>query len=1379
MRHTARWWGGLVLAGGVAGGALAQVLPQPLQGWQDWVLHGHEQQACPLLVTSAGTNPDNRQCVWPGRLALTADKSGARFQLRVGVDAESWVELPGSREAWPQQVLLDGRPAVVLDRGGTPALRLATGEHSIQGAFQWEDRPARVRVPAAIALVDLTVDGVALEQPERADGSLTLGAAAARQRQADALTVRVFRRLDDGSPPMLDTAVLLHVAGSAREALLGPTLPRGFVATGLDGDLPARLDPDGRLRVQLRPGDWQLRLTARGTAPLGKLGPQAVPAPWPAQEIWSYADAPDFRTTRAEGAQPIDPAQAGVPDDWRRLPAFVLAAGSLLDIRQRARGLAGGTGDRLRLQRALWLDFDGRGLTADDHLVGTLRDADRLDVASPWVLDAAAQDAGGSALLVTRGGQPDLSGVEVRTRVLAMRAGLRLASHGRAQSATGGWQRTLDGVEATLHLPYGYRLLGAPGADRSPDSWVARWNVLDLFVAALVALLAWRLLGWMWAILTAAYVVLSHAEPGAPLWAPALVLALGLSARMLPAGALRKVARAGGGVALIFAVLGTLPFAAVQVRDALYPQLEGRGLAWIAPERAAAAQRAVATEFLVAPFTAAKREIVAPQEQTVMAAPAPPPPAQVMVTAGSPSMQTIVLNRPQPSATDVIATAGYPPDSVVQSGGGVPAWAGYGSTYRLGWSGPVTVQQSWRMVVLPGWATRVLRIVMLALLVAWLVALARAMGLGNRSGVAAHGARTGAIGLLLLLALAPAARAQTTPSTELLSELRTRLLEAPRCMPDCAAAPLAEVALRADLLQVTLTVNAAARVAFPLPRMDAPAALRGITLDGRLAADLASRDGNLWIALERGVHRVSLDFRLPADMDGAIVHFPLPPPAVQVVAPGWQLSGVDGTHLLSDTLAFARERAAGSRGTRPAPAQVFPPFVQLTRSVVIGLDSRVDNVAVRLAPVQGGFTVGVPLLPGEHVSDAAFKVEAGRVQVTFGPDQHEARWSSTLDAAPTLTLRAPAWTGRAEVWRIASTPLLHLAFEGVPESTGGDAGARVFRPLPGETLAVRVTRPAAVPGTTAAIDRVALDVTRGERALDANLALQVRSTRGGEQSLTLPRDAQLLGAQRDGRALELTVRDGRVALPVQPGVQTFNLKFREAGTLGLLTRTPQVSLGADAANVSTGLDLPLDRWVLWTWGPQAGPAVLYWPQLVVLLIVAIALARLAPTPLRWWHWLLLGLGFSTFAWSAFAVVAAWLVVLGWRARSDRIHQLTHTPFDVLQVLIAVLTGVALVCLVASVPYGLLGHPDMRIAGVAAGSRALQWFTDRTQGAVPPAGALTLPLWAYRLAMLAWALWLANALIGWLRWGFRAWARGGYWKRDDGPHAPAASAPPSE
>jgi len=36
--------------------------------------------------------------------------------------------------------------------------------------------------------------------------------------------------------------------------------------------------------------------------------------------------------------------------------------------------------------------------------------------------------------------------------------------------------------------------------------------------------------------------------------------------------------------------------------------------------------------------------------------------------------------------------------------------------------------------------------------------------------------------------------------------------------------------------------------------------------------------------------------------------------------------------------------------------------------------------------------------------------------------------------------------------------------------------------------------------------------------------------------------------------------------------------------------------------------------------------------------------------------------------------------------------------------------------------------------------------------------------AYRLLMLAWALWLAFALLGWLRWGWQCFSRNGLWKK---------------
>jgi hypothetical protein len=72
-------------------------------------------------------------------------------------------------------------------------------------------------------------------------------------------------------------------------------------------------------------------------------------------------------------------------------------------------------------------------------------------------------------------------------------------------------------------------------------------------------------------------------------------------------------------------------------------------------------------------------------------------------------------------------------------------------------------------------------------------------------------------------------------------------------------------------------------------------------------------------------------------------------------------------------------------------------------------------------------------------------------------------------------------------------------------------------------------------------------------------------------------------------------------------------------------------------------------------------------------------------------------------------------------------------------------------------------------------RSLAWFSDRTDALTPAAGAISLSLWWYKAAMLAWALWLSFALLRWLPWAWRAYSHGGYWR----PPPPRAPRPPRE
>jgi hypothetical protein len=1367
------WLSGLAVLLAVIAGA-AEPVPSGLEPWRGWVLRGQEFRTCPLIAGHRAAAAEDFLCAWPGMLELSADDHGADVVQRWRVEVESWIPLPGDVAYWPQQVSVDGQPAPVVDRAG-PSIRVAAGAHAIRAHIPWTERPQTLHVPDTIGLVALSVDSKAVVPVQRDGDALTLGRAKTAAPEADSLDVHVFRKLADDIPATLATVIQLNVSGQAREITIGPALPDGFAPLALSSRTwPAKLDADGRLRVLVQPGNDMITLDARATEPLAKIVARVPPLPWPQQEIWSYEAAPALRVTSAASALQVDPRQAAVPDDWNSLPAFALGDAAVLTIEERTRGLAPDEKNRLTLDREMWLDFSGDGWFARDRVAGEMLRGWRFDVAPPLTLERAdalnlrVAGRNGESLLVTRGTESGSTGVEWRTPAVDLGAGVRIAEASAVLPVTG-WQDSFDRVTTTLHLPNGYKLLGAVGADSAGGSWISGWTLLDVFVAAIVALLAWRLFGFVGVAIAIGYLVLAYQESGAPVWTLLAAFALGLVARALPAGRLATAAIWTRRAALALLVLVALPFVAGELRYALHPQLENGAFAF---------ETGAGGNFVGELQKAAQTDREMKQEAPASAA-APPPPAESPRAAdeavAKDKLETVTVTASNIRRLDVISH--YNESTVVQTGAGEPGW-NIGSRYVLSWGGPVLPAQSVRLVIAPPWLVRVLRIALVALLAALIVRLVRGeISIPPRGAAAALG---GAIVVAALSISAPA-RAQTFPPDELLNQLRSHLTETPDCVPGCAAIARAEVSARGDEIRVALEAHAAERVALPVPGDSDALALRSVTIDGVAQDGIARSKGLLHVALTRGVHRIELVYAVAGDK--VALRFPMRPMRAEFSGDGWQASGISENRLLTESLSLARMRDNADTATLTGTQQ-FAPFVRVAREITLGLDWSISTQVHRLAPKEGGFTVSVPALAGEHVSTGGIKNEGGRIIAAIADGEDGAGWTSTLDKSETLTLTAPALTDRAEVWTLTASPIWHVDASGVPVAADTGADKSDFRrfefhPLPGETLTLRIGKPEPAEGATRAIDRASLVVSAGRRASDAVLDLSLRASQGGEQAITLPADAEVMNVSRNGEVLNLRPRDGKLSLPLVPGSQQFEIRFREPTPVGFVTRTPAVALGLPAANLSLGIDLPADRWLLATGGPSEGPAVLYWSELLVMLLIAWALARTRRTRLTFVQWILLGIGFSTFSWPALLLVVAWLFALDWRERSA--PPASAALFNLAQIGLAVLTGAALLCLVAAIPQGLLGVPDMQVAGNGSSAYGLRWFADRSADALPGASAISVPIWAYKIAMLAWAIWLANAVVGWLRHGFAAWTRGGHWRalpRKAVVDIPSATPPPN-
>jgi hypothetical protein len=421
----------------------------------------------------------------------------------------------------------------------------------------------------------------------------------------------------------------------------------------------------------------------------------------------------------------------------------------------------------------------------------------------------------------------------------------------------------------------------------------------------------------------------------------------------------------------------------------------------------------------------------------------------------------------------------------------------------------------------------------------------------------------------------------------------------------------------------------------------------------------------------------------------------------------------------------------------------------------------VRTQVVRVGPATEPVAIRVPLIPGESVTTGGLLPQDGAVLVTLDRDVTERTILSTLPTADALVLTAPSGVTWSEEWAVSCAPIFRCGAEGPAPLRHEEDGrwAPVWRPWPGETVTVAVSRPDAVAGQTVTIDGASLAWTPGRRLGEALLTMSVRTSQGGQLPLRLPAEAKLQTVTLDGVARPLQLRDGGLLpLPIQPGRQQIAVSWQQPHAPTLLDRSPAVDLGSPAVNVEVQIHAPEERWILALLGPRWGPTPVYWMYVLIVLVAAPLLARLPFAPLKTWQWALLGLGMTQVPEVAPAWVALTLLALGWRRRAPPKTWWMH---DLVQLGLLAMIALALIALYAAIHAGLLFRPDSQVQGNGSSNELLRWFTDRVDGPLPRPTVISAPIWVWRVAMLFWALWLAGSLIGWSRWAWGALGEGGF------------------
>lgn len=1362
-------------------------IPPSLENWTDWVLDNKDNIHCPFdRITSS------KQCIWPGKLQLQLNQQQKTlsFKQKFTVYGDSKISLPGGEYSWPQHVKvknLDNQQtvtAIVLSHqsGGMirPYIYLNAGSFVVSGRFQWQHQLNSIPLSTETVLYEVSRP----HQTEPDYGNLdnrnilwfsrqkTPATANTAGKNNNTIDIQTFRKISDGIPLLMESFYRIKVSGQPREIIIDDVISPDFLAYSYSSQLPLRLHKQSSLAIQVKPGTWTFKVTSRAQSSLSTINYFSKAD----NEIWVFEQDLALQQVQASSAQSIDPSQTMMPQAWRKLPAFYMQKGSVLTMNLKKRGNNTPPANNLSLNKKLWLDFSGRGFTIEDTIQGQMNRGWRLNSAP--LITPGRVTLNNQPQLITRSDDAK-AGVEIKNGRFKLIAESRIENQINHIPASG-WMEDFKSLKATLYLPPGWSIFYAEGIDKLSRSWVNQWTLLDLFQTLLFSIIFYRLWGWKWGITAlAGFVLLAH-RPDAPVWIWLHILVAIALLKLINQNKLHRFLLWYKNMALIILILILIPFWVDEVRTAIYPQLNIH-------------KYHLSTEALTSDKQSGYDQI------PVMAEPAAAealPMVQSTRKLMKPKMQASNDNYYSREAA-LKNINRYDPNAKIQTGPGLPSWSF--SPLQLNWTGPVTAQQTIQLYYITPKIHLVLTLLMMLISALLLFRLIKnkhwtwpRINAENNSGsqntsclipvflsiIAAGGslAFPGYADSSELSESDPLKYSQSAyPPKHFLDDLEQRLLRPEKCHPDCSAIDAVHITIKQQQLFMRLQINSAAFSSVPLPLDLTNLSIEQILLNNQPLDNYRPASDNNYrqpaIALDKGQHQVSISARIKSDQ--IVLPITMATHNFSYQLNHWSINGLKNYQPVSNQIILQRLKADKQAET-PAAGQSkqtginVPVFVKITRHFYLDQDWTIETRVSRLSDQQKNHSQAVifeyPLLQHESVISADKKVTNHHITINLSPTENSFSWRSRLKQTEQLSLTAADNADWIEQWQIHSNPIWHIEHQGIPPIQHTGSGMNylpVWRPWPGETLQLNITKPEALAGTTRTITQSQLQSSYGKKLSEHHLTMYFNSSQGGQHKIKLADKSEVLSLSVSGKQIAIDEKQALIEIPLTAGKQGVSLKWRELRPLDYQMTSLPIDLGMPSVNAHQQIKIPNDRWVIYTAGPKIGPVVLFWGILLVLIFISVIISKIPGLPLTTLQALLLTIGL--------APVSIWslLIVLGWfmmMQKRKSYHHLSPVLFNLMQLILIAATLTTLIVFIYTIQSGLLGYPDMQIAGNDSSAYQLNWYQDRTDTTLPTMTVISLPIYWYRILMLIWSLWLAFIAIRWSIWAWNCYSHDTYWKK---------------
>jgi len=1377
-------------------------IPAPLSDWQDWVLYDKHEISCPDSI-----NGDKKFCVWPGKLKLYVNKKQhiIYFYQNIEVYGKSKVFLPGGEATWPQTVRLNEQEVTVLEHNKRPYLWIEPGKYKLSGELKWSGNLNFIPLSKETVLVDLFYkNNNSYEEADSLNNSkqkkvtidshnkLWLKQVSAPsinkiEQSNDSLEIKVFRKISDGIPLLMESYYRIKVSGQAREITIKDVIAADFVAFAYSSHLPIRLNNNNTITLQIKPGVWTFNVIARAKSQLKSIAyfsaQSSSKVDSSEKEIWVFQEDLSLQQVEATSKLSVDPAQTLMPASWKHLPAFLMQQNSVLKLDLKKRGNPTPAANNLSLKRRIWLDFSGNAMSIEDHISGEMNRNWRLDFIADILPGKVSLNKRPQLITLSEVGQ---AGVEVQNGKIDLLAESRIENNINSISATG-WQEDFKKLDATLYMPPGWSIFHASGVDKLSSGWINKWTLLDLFQVLLISIIFYRLWGIKWGVVSLLCFILLVHRFNAPIWIWLhILLSIGLLS-LVQEGKLHKFLVWYKTLSIAVLIFTLLPFWVSEIRSSIYPQLK------ISPYQLDVSRVNKTTNDL---------SLDSDEEAIVMGEDAIVPVPMVQksykkletrVTQNIAKKRSPYYSSPAPRAKNLDQ---YDSNAKIQTGQGLPGWSF--NSVKLSWSGPVSSDQMIHFYFI---SPRINLILSLLMLVFSALLVYRVVDVGALTGLLKNGLQQSKTMILITLVVLlgsmslypqvslaqisqPVDKDQSYPPAFLLEELQKRLTKPALCHPQCALIENMHIALSDQKLILRLTVNSGTLISFPLPVDEQQLTIDKILLDDQELDhfnNIKTADPRLLsLPLEEGKHQLLIMATVHGD--SLVLPLNIATYNISYNVQNWRISGIKDSQAISKQLILQKKI---NQATKEDKKQIktttrvknIPVFVKIKRQFYFDLEWTIETTVSRLSDKSSLHSSAIvfdfPLLNEESIlsDNKQFTIshdlnssKKNTIKINLAPSQNHFRWSSRLKKSSKLLLYAnenPYWI---EQWEMFSNPVWHIKHRGIPPTQHLNRSKRhqpIWRPWPGESLELDIIRPEAITGNTRTITRSTRTSSYGGKLSEHQLDIDFNSSQGGQQKIVLPANAQVLALKVAGKILAIDDRQQQLDFSLAAGKQQVQIKWREKKAISSKINTSLVSLGIESVNSHLTINLPQDRWLLYTFGPSVGPVVLIWGMLVVILIIAYAVSKIPGMPLTAIQALFLSMGLAPVSLWSLLIVLLWFVIV---IRRKVLTDLSPFIFNSMQIGLVIFTMLTLAVFIYTIQSGLLGFPEMHILGNSSTAYQLNWYQDRSSEQLPQVTLISLPIYWYRILMLLWALWLAFTSIRWAIWAWQNYSYGGYWKK---------------